>query len=328
MSNICNRIAVVCPDFFGYPIQIRDSLARMGFEVNLFDERASNKVLDKILLRLSGPLFLRKSIARHYEDIIRELEANPVDILFLIDPEAITREIVLKIKSKIGCRVFLYMWDSAKNKGGFLNYLDVCDKAFTFDPKDSNQYSNLEFLPLFYADQYSKVKESSIRDIDVCFVGTLHSDRYKVLKQIEVLIEKHGLKVEKHIYIQSKFLYFLRKLLNISLWASDFNEFTTRKLSTNEVADLFSRSKIVIDINHPGQIGLTSRTFESLKSGAKLITTNAAVSDYSFYNPSMISIIDRNNVSLDSSFLHSDTSYVDMSKYSLESWLKYIFDLK
>lgn len=326
MENKGKRIAVVCPDFFGYPEQIRVSLRNMGYDVSLYDERPSNRVWDKILLRLTGKIFLKKSIQRHYDTILKELESNPVDILLLIDTEAISREIVQKIKSKIDCQVVLYMWDSIKNKGGFLEYVDLCDKAFTFDPEDAKNRDELKFLPLFYAKQYSKSVDVSQKDIDVSFVGTLHSDRYQVVKDIEVQLASEGLAVKKHIYIQSRFFYYLRKVLNIGLWKSRFEEFTTRKLTTDEVAEMFRGSKVVIDINHPGQIGLTSRTFEALKSGAKLITTNPAVADYPFYDPSMISVINRNNIEVDRSFLQADLSPVDMSDYSLEKWLDSILN--
>ncbi|CAC9442957.1 hypothetical protein [uncultured Gammaproteobacteria bacterium] len=41
-----------------------------------------------------------------------------------------------------------------------------------------------------------------------------------------------------------------------------------------KIADLFKSSKVVLDITHPNQKGLTSRTFEALRSGSKLITNN------------------------------------------------------
>jgi hypothetical protein len=38
-----------------------------------------------------------------------------------------------------------------------------------------------------------------------------------------------------------------------------------------EIADLFKSSKAVLDITHPNQKGLTSRTFEALRSGSKTV---------------------------------------------------------
>jgi len=321
LDKNANQIAVLCPDFFGYPEQIKVALTKLGYNVSLYDERPSNRARHKILLRLGFTVLLRKSIEEHYDNILEMLVSRPVDILLLIDTEAISRDIVLKIKNRINCKVVLYMWDSVKNKPGFLKYIDLCDKAFTFDPLDAKNIDELKFLPLFYASEYSKSVDVSQKYIDVSFVGTLHSDRYRVLKSIEKQISSEGLVVSKHIYIQNKFFYFLRRILNISLWESHFEEFTTLKLTTDEVADIFRSSKVVIDINHPGQIGLTSRTFEALKSGAKLITTNSAVADYPFYDSSMISIIDRNNIHVDKSFLQADLRPVDMGDYSLEKWL-------
>ncbi|MGR6872809.1 hypothetical protein ACU6U9_10990 [Pseudomonas sp. HK3] len=183
MKNRGTKIAVVCPDFFGYPEQIKTSLSKLKYDVSLYDERPSNKVLDKILLRLTGNIFLKKSIHRHYDSIVKEIESNSIDIILLIDTEAINRDIVQKIRSRVNCEIILYMWDSIKNKGGFLEYVDLCDKAFTFDPEDAKDRKELSFLPLFYAEQYSKDIDITNKDIDVSFVGTLHSDRYQGCKK-------------------------------------------------------------------------------------------------------------------------------------------------
>src|SRR5262249_28344680 len=51
---------------------------------------------------------------------------------------------------------------------------------------------------------------------------------------------------------------------------------STAGFTKEQIRDLFGRSKFVFDLSHPGQAGLTARTFEALRSGTRLITFNKA----------------------------------------------------
>jgi len=44
--------------------------------------------------------------------------------------------------------------------------------------------------------------------------------------------------------------------------------------SKKDISNLFKGSGSIVDLTHPNQSGLTSRTFEALRSGSKLITNN------------------------------------------------------
>ena len=100
---------------------------------------------------------------------------------------------------------------------------------------------------------------------------------------------------------------------------------TLIKKNSEEIADVIDKSKIVLDIQHPKQIGLTMRTIEMLGMNKKLITTNSTIKNYDFYNPNNICVIDRNDIKIDMNFL--DTPYQAIKKdvyesYSLENWIK------
>lgn len=76
--------------------------------------------------------------------------------------------------------------------------------------------------------------------------------------------------------------------------------------------------------------GLTMRTFETLGASKKLVTTNAQVRDYDFFDPSNILVIDRKlPPRIPDSFL--ETAYVPAradiyAKYSLQGWIKDVTD--
>ena len=96
-------------------------------------------------------------------------------------------------------------------------------------------------------------------------------------------------------------------------------------MSSNEIADVVEQSKIILDIQHPKQTGLTMRTIEMIGMNKKIMTTNETIKEYDFYNPNNIFVIDRNNIKLDTDFF--DKQYVPIQKetyekYSLEQWIK------
>lgn len=91
--------------------------------------------------------------------------------------------------------------------------------------------------------------------------------------------------------------------------------------------DLYGRSRIIIDVQHPKQTGLTMRCFEALGAKRKLITTNTCIQGYDFYHPDNILIVDRQNPVIPASFYNvpyreiPDNIYV---KYSLDNWIKIV----
>src|SRR5690606_29410790 len=51
------------------------------------------------------------------------------------------------------------------------------------------------------------------------------------------------------------------------------------------------KSKAVLDIQRVGQSGLTMRTFEVLASGAILVTSNSAIINEPFFDPTRVFVI-------------------------------------
>ena len=91
-------------------------------------------------------------------------------------------------------RMVLYLWDSVANKVNTLEKLDSFDEVFSFDKKDCERFS-LTFRPLFFDDEYELIaKEDPKMIYDLFFVGTVHSDRYQILKEVKKQFEKNGLR--------------------------------------------------------------------------------------------------------------------------------------
>jgi hypothetical protein len=125
-------------------------------------------------------------------------------------------------------------------------------------------------------------------------------------------------------------LYCLKKIFTREFDGIVFSELSFKPLSRSEVFDVIKRTKIIVDIEHPGQKGLTMRTIETLGGGRKLVTTNSSISDYDFFNERNACIIDRMTPLVPQGFKQSD--YLSLNKvaerYSLKSWIAKVFSLK
>jgi hypothetical protein len=70
------------------------------------------------------------------------------------------------------------------------------------------------------------------------------------------------------------------------------------------------------------------RTFESIGSQRKLLTTNAEIKKFEFYNPNNIFVMDRDDCTIDIKFFDSPYQPIDevmYEKLSIEGWIYNLF---
>lgn len=255
------RLAIVGPKFFGYTEAIAAEFERRGFSVSIFDEKQSNSVCSKALYRLGARPASQRS---HLQSVARSiLESGATDVL-LVGVEVIDRAFVASLS---GLRVHLYQWDGQANKGGFRDYLDLLTSAATFDPHDADGLG-LAYIPLFAEPVFDR---ANLPNYDVAFCGTLHTARVAAVKQLLA----SDLRVGLLAYYHSRALFAAKAPHSLGL----LPRISTVPAPKAKVAELFASSRYVLDIPHPGQAGLTARTFEALLSGARLLTANPEAVD-------------------------------------------------
>ena len=321
------RILYISPKFFSYENKIKQELEDLGAIVDFFDDRPANDFMTKVFIRLKLKSLIKKKIDEYYENIYSYILDKKYDFVFVVSPETLSFKELSKIKElQTNAQFILYMWDSFENKNSF-NTIKLFDKVFSFDSRDCEKYK-LNFLPLFYSKEYKKKEHLSNHKYDLSFIATAHSDRYKISKQIKDLIEKNKFSVYYYFYLPNIIIYFIRKLFFTKYSYGKLSEFSFSSLSQDKIIDVFDNSKVILDINHPLQFGLTMRTIECLGAEKKLITTNQNIKNYDFYNPNNILVIDRENINIDMSFFEKEYENLSIEiykKYSLNSWLKNIF---
>ena len=329
MNLTGKRVLFIAPMFFGYEKMIKAELETKGARVDYFNDRPDNTFLTKALIRLDRRLLTRKT-NRYYDSIIETTRSNKYDHVLIVRGEAISAPMLRKLRqAQPSARMSLYLWDSMHYNPNARNLLAEFDQVFTFDRVDADQNRGVAFLPLFYGREFERSAKWQGEIIyDACFIGTIHTDRYKVLEKIIDNLETKNRKVFVFCYYPSKTLFRLRALIDPGFrrFGRKHIKFTGMKLS--EVVDRISESRAVIDVNRPGQRGLTMRTIEAVGAQRRLITTNTDISNYHIFGGSGVMLVDRHIPLISVEFLNQDLQPFDevtRGRYSVSAWIDTIF---
>ncbi|MFQ6794614.1 hypothetical protein [Thomasclavelia sp.] len=328
------RILFFAPSFFGYEKKIKIKMEELGAKVDMFDERSISSSWQKSLLKINPDIFKRKT-ENYYLNILKNIGERSYDYVLFIKCEMATEKILTIYRNKFSKAKFcLYLYDSLINIKNIENKLKYFDFICSFDRNDCLKNKKIHFRPLFYCDEY---KRNNIESIDhkyyLCFVGTVHSDRYKILKEIKELEKDGKSDIFFYPYLQSKFIYYFYKITKKEFRDTKIRDFKFDKISSKKISEIINDSNAVIDIQHPNQTGLTMRTIEMIGMNKKIVTTNKDIVNYDFYNPNNILVCSRNDFKIDRNFMERPYEKIPgyiYEKYSLHGWLMEVFggDLK
>jgi hypothetical protein len=323
------KILFLSVQTFNLEVEIKNKLEELGAEVTYYDERPANNNLIKGIIRLKRSL-VQKRIDIYYKTILIDTAKIQFDYLFVNRGEIVPAFFLEELKkTQPKCQFVFYTWDSFTNHAHPITILKYFDKKFTFDSEDALQYK-INFRPLFFLDGYKYIKNSSPLQskYNLLFLGTAHSDRYKISSTLVDYCNLNGLTSFCYYYMHGRLVYLYKKIFDHSFKEFDYKKLSFKSLTTQQILELYKDSDVILDINHPGQKGLTMRTFESIGAGKKMITTNVEIKKYSFYNPNNIFVIERENIQFSKSFF--ETNYEDISieaynRMSIEGWINCLF---
>lgn len=328
------RVVFFVPSFMGYEKSIDEALKQNFSDVKLFDQRSVQTGFGKALSK-KFPRLLRKRNVGYYKSKVDSISFIPTDVV-VIQGDMIEHETVQYMRKLWPeVKIRLYMWDNLQNLKGVEKKISWFDSVSSFDPGDVETNDLIKFRPLFFSQDYANYAASNARanevKYDASFIGTIHSDRNRVVFDIFQSLD-HDATIFDYRYLQTRWIYFVYKMLKRDFKGSKFSDFKYQTLSAEAIADVVDQSNVVIDINHPKQRGLTIRTFELLAMNKKMITTNAEVKRYDFYNPANIHVIQRDkDIVVPKLFLQSEYVKIDekiVNKYSITSWLFDILEIK
>lgn len=240
------------------------------------------------------------------------------DKILVINPELIDRNYHEQIK-KYTREYIAYLYDSV-SRSPVHHLLDLFDKIFSFDPEDVknfgfNPISNYNYLNL-------DPKWLPSPKYDLVLLSSIDSRMEKALKILE---KAESMNLSAKYYIIGKKTRFL-KLFKKS---SSSIHFSAKRIPHDQIPVIYSEGKVILDLLRENQTGLSFRIFEAMGLQRKVITDNASILDYDFYNPKNILLLkDIDNLS--KSFF--ETPYEPLppdlfKKYHLNHWVENIFDL-
>jgi hypothetical protein len=326
------KILFIAPRFFGYSEKIKIELEKIGCLVFDFDDRPSSNSIIKALIRIF-PSLVKSVCDKYYNTIMSKCVGWEFDIVFVIKGESFSIDSLNKFKIKYKNAKFIYYtWDSLRNFKIDRAILSCYDKIFSFDKLDCTINSSIEYLPLFYLPEYdiTRCNNTEKYSFDFLSICSLHSDRYDVLFSLRIILKEINplYKFNFYLFHQSKLAFFIRKMFDRGFRSIPWKVVEWHSLTTSQTIELIKGSRILVDVHHPAQAGLTMRTIESVGARKKLITTNPDIVNYDFYCPQNIAVIDRRFPVIEKKFI--DTPYVNLDeniykKYSLDSWIKKIF---
>lgn len=321
-----NKIVVISPDTFGYYQKICDSISKKGYHPIWMNHLPSKNSFTRAFFRVF-PEVGKRIFQRYY--IRKILAYEGLSHILIIKGEGISEGVLQKLREiHPNIRTTYYLWDSLRNTRGALRLAEACDTAYSFDHLDCLGNDTLELLPLFHSKVYGKRKYLKGY---ASFIGTLHSDRYVGINSIASHV-KHFSGVNPYIYFYypSKLIFNALKVFSKKFRNVPISDVSFTPLERNEYESVQSSSEISIDICHPNQTGLTMRTIEALGDQKKIITNNAAITLYDFFDPKNCYVVEDKFPSGLREFIEADYNPVDESivySYHIDSWIEKLLEI-
>ena len=315
------RVLLIAPRFFGYEVEIREELERRGAVVDFILDRPFESALMKAMARFARA-WVMPLADRHVRQSVADLGGTAYDLVLVINGQTLSRQVVSELRAaNPAARFVLYLWDSAQNRASSVAMSDLFDWVLTFDPVDAERHG-MRFRPLFYGQGYA-VPHNEAPDLDLSFIGTIHTDRYAIASRVVGQLPPER-KAWTYFYLQAPWVFRVQKILNRNFSGARIEEFAFDPLPKATVQDVFRRSLAVLDIEHPRQTGLTIRTLEALGARKKFVTTNPGIVGYDFYTADNIALIDRTDPQVPAGFLETPYRPLDEAiyyRYSIAGWL-------
>lgn len=319
------RVLLLAPKFFHYIDEILDAMKDANIKCDFLNERPLPSFTGKVIARYLPAINEHQVL----KNINAQITENRYDYLLVIKGESLSTKLLMSFKqANPQAKVVLFLWDSVANSKHAKAFFRQVDTVYTFDANDAATY-DIEFLPLFVGSQFDPrlIASNEQKDIDLAFIGTVHSNRSKLLNLVEKLAHENQLSFCDFRYVQSKLIYVVRYLQDSAFRKSPKDTVHFEKISADVMLKTLRRTNVIVDVTHPKQTGLTGRVIEGLSMGRKVLTTNSKVLDYDFINKANVEIFDDSLANLDTNFIKSPyvgnplTVYQNFSVYK---WLETI----
>lgn len=329
------NLLLIAPVFFNYYKEMIKEAEQLGYCVDYVCDAPSNSNLSKAIGRINKKL-IKESAHRYFSEVVLPtIEGKHYDCVLLVAGMTCAFDVPMMQKIRDlnpKARFVMYQWDSEKNLPYAPAIHPFFDQLYSFDLNDCESMDKYTFLPLFYTRIYEEIGSKPVESYqyDCSYVGTAHPQKFRDINAMSAALKEIMPRQFIYHYMPSKLKFLYHKLLAPEFRKARMSDFQTEKLDSKQMMKIIEESKCILDAPQAGQTGLTIRTIECLGAKRKLITTNADVKRYDFYDPDNILVFD-GFINPDASFFEKPYKEVKENiyiGYSLRSWLKHMLNIE
>jgi hypothetical protein len=307
--------------YFGYDQVLARALRARGAIVDVLADRPFDSALLHGIAKAARPAVLGHATTI-YRRQLETFARSHYDHVLVINGQTMSDAFLRQLRhSYPTARFTFYIWDSFENKPYAVAALPRYDATFSFD-RSAAAHHGLGFRPLFFSPEFD-LEQNNAADIDLSFIGTAHSDRPALIHQVDRLLPADASRYW-FLYLKAPWVLPYQRLVNRHFRGIPASMFSYAPLPRDQVSAMFRRSRAFLDIEHDRQTGLTIRTLEALGARKKLLTTNADIRHYDFYDPMNVQVLDRNNPVVDPDFIAAPVRELAPSlryRYSVDGWI-------
>lgn len=254
-------------------LRIDKALCSLGFEVavlSMDDYTNQSSYLGKKLDDW-GYSRNRKAFENRRRLKLRKMLADGFkNILWINSPAGVLNPDEFAEVSKIA-RHFIWFVDGVADNADIRPYLNYAAKIGCFEYNDVaciQKYTKTEavYCPIGYSDVYEHVRAAG-RDIDISFVGSPFKNRLRLLEELAKAAGQNNWQCEfcgpfwEPLYFWKKWIFKLK-------YPNVYRYVRNGTMAPAEVAELYARSKICLNIHAEQHKSPNPRFFEIIKAGA------------------------------------------------------------
>lgn len=321
------KVLFVSVDFFYYTKAVNDELKRQGIDVVFYDCRPKLSSFQKWrMLRFKN--YRKRIMDRYAQKIIQETKGVNFSLVLFNSTIAFDVEEVRTILSAFpGVPHVWYMWDSVKNFPIVKDFPSLFDRGYSFDKDDCQTYG-LTYRPTFFDPQCLSVPTNEKKMLDIVFIGSANSERYRLLTDMKTALLKQNITCSYYLFIRNRLTYFFKKWFRHEYAGSKASDFIFKPVSSDEKNRILNSAKAVVDIPYSNQGGITMRAIEAAVIGCKYITTDSRIYKENLFSKESIAIISKSDFSsITRSFLElpTNSSPQAIEQYSVVAFVRELF---
>ena len=216
----------------------------------------------------------------------KDLKSN-FSVIWIMDALVIPDLVKWISRNNKKSRIILFYANKVKNTTHPDKILDTWCEKWSVDRKDCE----LHGLRYAKGGGYFRLplREKPEPRYDVLYIGR-DKGRAETLFELRNTMERLGLRTYFHITANRRYQRY-------------FKAYYKPLIPYSKVLDLINESKAILHIVDGGQEGPTIRVLESLFHQVKLITNNASIAEYEFYNQDNVFILGKDDIECLSDFL-------------------------